>query len=621
MVRLSIFVFFIVSIGSSFAQTGPGGVGSSANTSLWLKADAGTSTTTNGTAVSTWNDNSGNANHASQATANQQPIYTSGLINGMPALFFDNIGSPGNDLMTVNDADNLDNTAGLTILTVTRPISIDNSSARAIVSKRVDVGNNQSYTIFYYTSNHINIDIEGNDNRFSTPATFVGGRDYVFSVLFDGSQTAANRVKTYLNETLDVTATETGATISNFASPVVIGSMNVGDGRPFGGYIAEVIIYRKALNAAERIIAHNYLFAKYGLNSTSIPATINDVYAGDEPTNGNYDYEVCGVGRESSGTSGLVSSAVSGGIDITAASGYDIGDYLMFGHASGANSSQLSDVGGMTGTANARWSRIWYFDLTNTSTNQIVNLFFDMSDAGTPVVPVTASNYVLLYRAGQSGNWTEVTTASSISGDRINFPGITVTADGYYTLGSRNYIASPLPITLVDFTGENTEKGVELTWTTASETNNDHFTIQRSADGLTFTNLSKVAGAGQSDSDITYHAFDTEPFAGKTYYRLQQTDFDGRVTDLKTIAVTTSERPGLIEVVPNPSDGNFWFELPAGVTSSGLKVLNSGGQEVPFFYTMVGTRVYVDAKSLPRGLYLLKLISDRGMHSAKFIIE
>jgi hypothetical protein len=619
--RACLSLLALITAQTLFAQTGPAGVGSSTNNPLWLKADAGTSTTVNGGAVSAWNDASGNANHASQATGSQQPIYTTGLINGMPALFFDNIGSPANDLMTVNDADNLDNTAGLTILTVTRPISIDNSNARAIVSKRVNVGDNQAYTIFFYTNNHINIDIEGNDNRFATPFTFVGGRDYLFTVLYDGSLASGSRTKVYVNENLDITTTETATTISNWASPVVIGSMNVGDGRPFGGYIAEIIIYRKALNSAERVIVHNYLFAKYDISSLSSPATVNDVYAGDDATNGNYDFEVAGLGREASGTNGSVSSSRTGGLDMAGASGYDVGDYLVFGHAAGTNSPLITDVGGMTGTNNARWSRIWYFDVTNTSTTQAVNIIFDMSDAGTPATPATASNYVLLYRAGQSGNWTEVTTATSISGDRITFNNISITADGYYTLGSRNYLTSPLPVTLLDFTGSYTEKGAELSWTTATEHNNDYFTIERSADGVDFIPFATVKASGDSPVEVSYRALDPAPFANRTYYRLLQTDFDGRITNLSTIKVNTYEHTDVIDVIPNPSNGSFWFELPEGVSSSELKVLNSAGQEVPFNSMSLGSQVHVDAQNLPRGLYLLKLVTNRGMHSAKIIIE
>ncbi len=604
-----------------FAQTGPAGVGTTGTVSLWLKADAGTSTTNNLTAVSSWNDQSGNNNNASQATASQQPLYTTGLINGMPALFFDNIGGPNNDLMTVADADNLDNTAGLTILTVTRPISIDNSTARAIVSKRIDVGDNQSYTIFYYMSNKIDVDVQGNDNRFATSTVFQAGRDYIFSVLFDGSLAAGSRVKTYINENLDNTATETSTSILNNASPVTIGSMNLSDGRPFGGYIAEVIVFRKTLNVAERLIAHNYLFAKYGFSSLSVPATVNDLYVGDKPTSGDYDFELGGVGTDASGSNASVSPSVTGGMGMTQVSGFENGDYSLYAHAAGSNSAQITDVGGMTGPNKARWSRIWFVDVTNASTTQTVNISFDMSDAGTPATPATPSNYVLLARPNQSGNWAEIQSADNIVGDEINFLNVSLSSDLYYTLGTRDYVSSPLPITLRSFTGSENEHGVQLEWITATEFENDYFTIQRSHDGKDFRDFARVDGAGSSSGDVTYRLLDADPFSERTYYRLLQTDLDGKTTVVKTIVVRTSERAETIEVTPNPSNGSFSFELPAGAINSELKILNSAGAPVPFNHSQVGSRVNIDAQRLPKGFYILKLVSDRGMHTAKFIIE
>jgi hypothetical protein len=619
--RLCLGLIALITAPALFAQTGPGGVGSSATNVLWLKADAGTSTTVNFGAVSQWDDMSGNANHATQATSSQQPLFTTSLINTMPALFFDNAGSPNNDLLSIADANNLDNTSGLTILTVTRPISIDGSNARGIVSKRVGAGDNQSYTLFYYTSNKINIDVEGNDNRFQSAATFSAGRDYIYGLIYDGTLTSTSRSKTFINGAVDFIATETATAISNFASPVIIGSMNIGDGRPYGGYIAEVIIYRKALNFAERVISHSYLFAKYGFSSTSVPATVNDFYTGDDPVRGDYDFELGGVGVDLGGSNTSVSATVAGGLSMSVVSGFENGDYILYAHQAGSNDAQISDTGGMTGANNARWTRVWYFDITNTSTTQNVNISFDLSDAGQNVTPVTASNYVLLQRAGLSGNWTEVATASGIAGDVISFNGVSVAADGYYTLGSRNYITSPLPVTLLDFTGAYTEKGVELTWTTATEHNNDYFTIEHSANGVDFMPIATVKASGDSRTETTYRTFDPEPFTDRSYYRLNQTDYDGKITHLKIIAVNTYERNGVIEVIPNPSNGSFWFELPEGVSSSELKVLNSAGQEVPFNFTSMGSRVQVDALDLPRGLYLLKLITNRGMNSAKIVIE
>ena len=75
--------------------TGPGGVGKSTNNMLWLKADvqayidAGATLATNGQTVLQWNDQSGNNNNASQATAGSRPTYTTGVVNSKPVIRFD----------------------------------------------------------------------------------------------------------------------------------------------------------------------------------------------------------------------------------------------------------------------------------------------------------------------------------------------------------------------------------------------------------------------------------------------------------------------------------------------------------------------------------------------------
>jgi hypothetical protein len=73
---------------------------------------------------------------------------------------------------------------------------------------------------------------------------------------------------------------------------------------------------------------------------------------------------------------------VGGGLGITCNSGLDNNDYLLAGHALVTNSVITTDVGGMTGTNNSRWQRIWYFDVTNTATSLNTQISFDFSEAG-----------------------------------------------------------------------------------------------------------------------------------------------------------------------------------------------------------------------------------------------
>jgi hypothetical protein len=98
--------------------------------------------------------------------------------------------------------------------------------------------------------------------------------------------------------------------------------------------------------------------------------------------------------------------------------------------------------------------------------------------------------------------------------------------------------ADPLPIILVDFTAISTENGVEISWTTASEINNDFFLLERSFDGITWVAIAKIKGCGTSSYMQEYEFFDTHSKYLTHYYRLKQTDYDGKYTYSNIISAT-----------------------------------------------------------------------------------
>jgi len=108
-----------------------------------------------------------------------------------------------------------------------------------------------------------------------------------------------------------------------------------------------------------------------------------------------------------------------------------------------------------------------------------------------------------------------------------------------------------LPIELISFEAKmNDNKQVDIFWATASEQNNDFFTIERSTDGLNWEIVTTVAGAGNSINRIDYHAYDARPVSGISYYRLKQTDFDGAFEYSYIVSVFNgNEEVQLIKVV------------------------------------------------------------------------
>ncbi len=114
---------------------------------------------------------------------------------------------------------------------------------------------------------------------------------------------------------------------------------------------------------------------------------------------------------------------------------------------------------------------------------------------------------------------------------------------------------SPLPVTLIDFYAEvNAKNEVLLRWTTASEKNNDFFTIERSASTTGFKAIGNVKGAGTTSQTTHYSFVDKQPLSGTSYYRLKQTDFNGSFELFQPIEVRVNN-PGSstrLHIFPNP---------------------------------------------------------------------
>lgn len=121
--------------------------------------------------------------------------------------------------------------------------------------------------------------------------------------------------------------------------------------------------------------------------------------------------------------------------------------------------------------------------------------------------------------------------------------------------------SSSLPIELVYFNAKLSGGKVELNWKTASETNNEYFTIEKSRDGKAFEVVGIIAGAGTSSSALNYTTFDDNPYPGISYYRLKQTDFDGKFEYSELVSVYNSRKDASeIKLFNNPSDGGT-FQL------------------------------------------------------------
>lgn len=203
--------------------------------------------------------------------------------------------------------------------------------------------------------------------------------------------------------------------------------------------------------------------------------------------------------------------------------------------------------------------------------------------------------------------------------------------------GRRNFITqiinitpSPLPVTLVGFTAKaNKENKVELKWTTISEVNNDYFTIQRSEDGISFKNLVQVDGAGNSTQQVNYFHTDENPFNGTSYYRLKQTDFDGRNETFSTLTVKLNKNGKTltpVSVSPNPFTNSFSFQITSEEKETiSAKLISMTGATVysETFHAEEGTNTFrcEIPGNVKQGFYVLRVATPNSLIASEQVIK
>lgn len=197
---------------------------------------------------------------------------------------------------------------------------------------------------------------------------------------------------------------------------------------------------------------------------------------------------------------------------------------------------------------------------------------------------------------------------------------------GIYAIGGG--VGNPLPIDLVSFNATPDGNVVTCTWQTATETNNDFFTLEKSSDGKTFAPLTVVDGAGNSVVTKSYAATDDNVTTGILYYRLKQTDFDGTSTYSNVEKVVIQESlEGVIvnSAYPNPFTDQFSISYTAAQSQPvDINILNTSGQKVygKILQAVKGGNRFdfnESKKELETGIYFVKIKVDNVIHTQKVI--
>jgi hypothetical protein len=588
------------------SQTGPGGVGNSTNNVLWLDptfgvySNAGTTLAVNNDNVQQWNDRSGNGRNASQGTAGNRPNYITNSLNGLPTIRY-----------TATNADRLTSTAVTTsnqasVWMVASYVSLPSSNPGLIQATPTGLSATTAAgdkSIGMWVSNAAGTRVWGrgiqsnNTQRdLSQVTTLNVNTTYIINNVY-----RTNRIDQYVNNQAAGNNTSHNGTLKSWTD-ISIGRQS---NESWNGNIAELIFYNNEVNSAQRIIIDNYLAAKYGLT-----LGLNDVYLQDNVGNGDYDFEVAGIGQVDA-TNLHADAQGTGIVRILNPTNLNDNEFLLWGHNNGvAGAVHYTDI---PSSVDARFDRVWRVSEVNASGASVdvggVDMRWNLNGLG----PITVTDLRLLVDTDNDGLFADETPkggAIDLGGGIYEFSNVTELTDNLrFTIATINSVQTPLPIELVSFDAKPTDNSVLVTWQTASEINNDYFTIEKSIDGENWTVVGEQDGAGNSTSLLSYQFLDRMPSNGLSFYRLKQTDFDGHFSysDVKTVRF---ELPvSYIRVNPNPSN-DFITVYSVLLHDKTPQILAINGQNVTAFCTLThlnSASMSIDLRNLSAGVYILSL--------------
>ena len=232
---------------------------------------------------------------------------------------------------------------------------------------------------------------------------------------------------------------------------------------------------------------------------------------------------------------------------------------------------------------------------------------------------------------GKIGNVSDLrlTLANSVIGTAgtnagtVSNPQISRTSLSLANLTNSFYVGSvsagsPLPIKLISFTATLVNDVVKLDWETAAEINNDHFTVERSTDAVNWQDIQVIKGAINSSVDVFYTTDDDQPIQGISYYRLKQTDIDGK-DSYSWVRKINLDKSASITIYPNPAISYLVIKSPLQEKLNVVLVSNNG-QVIYAPATDNGSEKTLYVSGLNAGIYFVRIYHKDFVETRKVVI-
>lgn len=635
-----------------YAQS-PGGV---TGPTFWLKANAGTATTTNNAANASWVSQGSVAATLNQGTAANRPLYKNGsgtaapvspvgssdnIFNYNPYLFFD---GTNDNLFSTTSYDLGSASTGMSEFGVVRPESgivfFEWNGPNAMVKCKSDgpqcltdgfgsFGTNNQYNILNNTLPKIQhmVGLSTGLNATIGANGFVGYDQILVPTLVGNNNPSGSNAD----------RTNVGC--------------NVNTGEFTRGGVTEIILYNRIITATEQLRINSYLAIKFGITLGGAGSTTN--YLRSDGTTiwtsvAAYHNKVIGIGRDDN--SALIQKQSHQDDDsvriyrgtlaaTNAANGSTFAvnnSFVMMGSNTGklcATTASNSEMPAATlgCTLNSRLEREWR--VTKTNMNETFNMDIKLASCANLTLVNVADLRLLV---DDDGNFSNGGTQCYFIGDGtgINFsytnPLLTITgissthipnnATRFITVASVNPL-TPLPVDLLSFEAKlnSNKRLIDINWTTESELNTTHFKVEKII-GNSWTTLETVSAIGSGNSVTNYHIEDLNPLIGENYFRLKSVDNNGEYSysDIRVVLLDADQN--VLQIFPNPANNLIQIVLK-GIEDKTIQLFDASGRlmECP---VSVATEdmLILNLENISSGVYTLKVEGNETL-SNRIIIQ
>ncbi|MPM85997.1 hypothetical protein SDC9_133080 [bioreactor metagenome] len=257
--------------------------------------------------------------------------------------------------------------------------------------------------------------------------------------------------------------------------------------------------------------------------------------------------------------------------------------------------------------------RFWVLRKANWTTEPVSFLTFTYRDVEfAPANTITETSLLAQYWDGAQWTpaWNSGTALFGVNNAGANQVNSISTGSGNFYTWVLADKSSFLPVELLKFEADCDASGFPvISWGTTSETNNNYFTLERSPDGVFWTTIAEIAGAGNSNSQVSYSYDDVGAFSSMNYYRLSQTDFDG-TQEIEGV-ITSDCRNG-----QSSDTDSFWIECN-DVNEINLSFYSTTEESVALrVFDMRGRLVFSEIVSAVKGLnsYIIPVMPEDAVY-------